>query len=402
MLSNQYEYRDKNYLVAFQSVPGLGGRSIRNIIEEYGNAEKAWHALQDDEELRKKGLFSKKQELAIKENLCKEKLDEINKAMSYHDIDFVTYKDKDFPSSLQDIYNPPAVLFIKGNRSLLSHLDYAIAMVGARDCSPYGRNVALRFAKEFANKGVVIVSGGAKGIDGFCHEGAITGGGKTIAVMGCGLDRIYPREHKRLFDSILKHDGLWVSEFPPFVPPLAKNFPARNRIISGLVKAVVVVEAKASSGSLITADMAINDGRDVFAIPGNVLESWADGNHWLLRQGAYVLTQVQDLLDEYEWTEEKLKGANIKSFIEVSNENGSEKSSANLRSMISFTVEESKILGALSTDTPISVDDLIVATKLSLSCLQSFLLSLELKGCIQMVDTQGYILMGHRSDWIGN
>ena len=164
--------------------------------------------------------------------------------LQYHGIEFVTYEEAIFPNCLKEIYDPPAVLFLKGDKNLLTMLEKSVAMVGARECSIYGRNVAHHFAKELANNGVVIVSGGARGIDSFCHEGALCTKGKTIAVMGCGLDQVYPRENKVLFENIVKSGGLLVSEYPPHVPPYSKHFPMRNRIISGLARAVVVVEAK--------------------------------------------------------------------------------------------------------------------------------------------------------------
>ena len=141
---------------------------------------------------------------------------------------------------------------------------------------------------------------GARGIDSHSHEGALSANGQVIVVMGCGLDIVYPPENKRLFDAVLKNNGLLVSEYPPGTPPSGVHFPARNRIISGLSQIIIVVEAKASSGSLITADMAANEGREIYVVPGSILSNVAEGNHWLMRQGANILTKAQDIIEDYE------------------------------------------------------------------------------------------------------
>lgn len=375
-------YKEKTYtarecIAGFQSIPGVGGTTIREIINIYGDADVAWQALQVNENIDSLQGISQKQKSAIKGYVVDSHIDELLVSLQQHGIEFVTYQEAIFPTCLSNIYNPPAVLFLKGNAQLLTMLEKSIAMVGARECSIYGRNVAHHFAKKLAENGVIIVSGGARGIDSFCHEGALYGKGATIAVMGCGLDQVYPPENKYLFDKIIENGGLLVSEFPPHVPPHGKNFPSRNRIISGLARAVVVVEAKASSGSLITADMAINAGRDVFAIPGNVLDHYAEGNHWLLRQGATVLTDPMDILEEYQWDISKLP---LKS------------SGDNKSSMVSFTMEERKVLATLQTDIPMHIDDIVIKTELALSVVQSILLTLEMKHYIEKIDTRGYII----------
>ena len=217
-------------------------------------------------------------------------------------MDVTTFLDKDFPSILNHIYNPPAILFMRGNRALLDKRLNRIALVGARRCSLYGRNVARMLGKELGKYSTIIVSGGARGIDTHGHEGLLASLGYGIVVMGCGLDIVYPRENTKLFDRILQNNGLLVSEYPPGTPPSAKHFPARNRIISGLSRGVIVVEAKGSSGSLITADMAVSEGRDVFVVPCNLLDHTADGNKFLMRNGAFVLTGYEDIVKEYHLT----------------------------------------------------------------------------------------------------
>ena len=244
-------------------------------------------------------------------------------------------------------------------------------MVGARKCSDYGRNVALRIGKELAAYNVAIVSGGARGIDSYSHEGALAAKGQVIVVMGCGLDIVYPPENKRLFDAVLKNNGLLVSEYPPGTPPSGVHFPARNRIISGLSQIIIVVEAKASSGSLITADMAANEGREIYVVPGSILSNVAEGNHWLMRQGANILTKAQDIIEDYE-----LKPR-------VVDTQGSD--------VLSFKVEWEVVLSTIPTDQCISVGDLIKKTHIPLQRLQSILLDLEMKHMIEKVHSKGYI-----------
>ncbi|WP_303939227.1 DNA-processing protein DprA, partial [Veillonella infantium] len=247
-----------------QSISSLGAATIRDLVEKFGNPYEAWCALQNRKNLTKiLGIPSTKYR-QIEKEATDERLRTIYKALKNWHIEYITYLDVLFPGHLQEIYNPPAVIFVRGNVSLLDDETMKIAMVGARKCSDYGRNVA-------------IVSGGARGIDSHSHEGALAANGQVIVVMGCGLDIVYPPENKRLFDAVLKNNGLLVSEYPPGTPPSGVHFPARNRIISGLSQIIIVVEAKASSGSLITADMAANEGREIYVVPGSILSTVAEG-----------------------------------------------------------------------------------------------------------------------------
>jgi len=203
--------------------------------------------------------------------------------------------DPRFPPLLGAIYDPPARLFLRGARlDLLS--EPSVAVVGARACSGYGAQIARSLGRELAGAGVVVVSGLARGIDGEAHRGALEAGGTTVAVLGCGIDRDYPRAHAELARRIAV-DGLVVSEYPPGVEPAPWRFPARNRIVAGLCRAVVVVEARQRSGALITADFALDEGRDVFAVPGEITSSLSAGSNALLRLGAGPLLAAADVLD---------------------------------------------------------------------------------------------------------
>jgi DNA processing protein len=200
-----------------------------------------------------------------------------------------------FPPLLAELHDPPARLYLRGGpTTVLARA--AVAIVGARSCSPYGAQVARELARELAAAGVVVVSGLARGIDGEAHRGALAGGGLTVAVLGCGIDRDYPRAHAELARRIAE-SGLVVSEYPPGVEPSPWRFPARNRIVAGLAKATVVVEARRRSGALITADFALELGRDVFAVPGEITSGLSEGTNDLIRQGAIPLLQAGDVLE---------------------------------------------------------------------------------------------------------
>ena len=207
-------------------------------------------------------------------------------------------RDRGFPPLLGAIHDPPAALFLRGNAEVDALSRPAVAVVGARACSAYGRSVGRALARELAGAGLVIVSGMARGIDGEAHRGALDAGGITVAVLGCGIDRDYPAAHGELARRICEH-GLVVSEYEPGVEPAPWRFPARNRIIAGLCAATVVVEARERSGALITADFALEEGRDVLAVPGEITSSLSAGTNALLRLGAAPATRAEDVLELY-------------------------------------------------------------------------------------------------------
>lgn len=201
----------------------------------------------------------------------------------------------DFPARLRTIHDPPPGLFVRGSNPLTVLDRPCVAIVGARACSPYGTAVALAFGRELAAAGVVVLSGLARGVDAAAHRGALDGG-QTVAVLGCGVDRDYPRAHASLAAAIAER-GLIVSEYPPGVEPAPWRFPARNRIVAGLSEATVVVEARARSGALITADLALDEGRDVLAVPGEITSALSAGSNGLLRLGAVPVTSTADVLE---------------------------------------------------------------------------------------------------------
>ena len=401
-------YDDTIYIAGLQSLYNVGATHVRRFIEDFGTPYDAWEAVKKVENLKPYSHISNADKRAIASSAKDEKLDYIIHKIDEYKMDVTTFLDKDFPSILNHIYNPPAILFMRGNRALLDKRLNRIALVGARRCSLYGRNVARMLGKELGKYSTIIVSGGARGIDTHGHEGLLASLGYGIVVMGCGLDIVYPRENTKLFDRILQNNGLLVSEYPPGTPPSAKHFPARNRIISGLSRGVIVVEAKGSSGSLITADMAVSEGRDVFVVPCNLLDHTADGNKFLMRNGAFVLTGYEDVVKEYHLTlrdmystKEKLSPPNKRDTMGVKDSNqmanhGQGVDTQGL-SMLSFNVDRSLILSEIPHDRCITVSDILKATSIPLQQLQPLLLELEMEGAIEHQPPRGYINMT-RSD----
>lgn len=401
-------YDDTIYIAGLQSLYNVGATHVRRFIEDFGSPYDAWEAVKKVENLKPYIHISNADKRAIASSAKDEKLDYIIHKIDEYKMDVTTFLDKDFPSILNHIYNPPAILFMRGNRALLDKRLNRIALVGARRCSLYGRNVARMLGKELGKYSTIIVSGGARGIDTHGHEGLLASLGYGIVVMGCGLDIVYPRENTKLFDRILQNNGLLVSEYPPGTPPSAKHFPARNRIISGLSRGVIVVEAKGSSGSLITADMAVSEGRDVFVVPCNLLDHTADGNKFLMRNGAFVLTGYEDIVKEYHLTlrdmystKEKLSPPNKRDTMGVKDSsqmvNHGQGVDTQGLSMLSFNVDRSLILSEIPHDRCITVSDILKATSIPLQQLQPLLLELEMEGAIEHQPPRGYINMT-RSD----
>lgn len=401
-------YDDTIYIAGLQSLYNVGATYVRRFIEDFGSPYEAWNAVKNVENLKGYTYISIADKRAIAASARDEKLDYIIQKLDEYQMDVTTFLDKDFPSMLNQIYNPPAILFMRGNRALLDKRLNRIAIVGARRCSLYGRNVARMLGKELGKYSTIIVSGGARGIDTHGHEGLLASLGYGIVVMGCGLDIVYPRENTKLFDRILQNNGLLVSEYPPGTPPSAKHFPARNRIISGLSRGVIVVEAKGSSGSLITADMAVSEGRDVFVVPCNLLDHTADGNKFLMRNGAFVLTGYEDVVKEYHLTlrdmystKEKLSPPNKRDTMGVKDSsqmvNHGQGVDTQGLSMLSFNVDRSLILSEIPHDRCITVSDILKATSIPLQQLQPLLLELEMEGAIEHQPPRGYINMT-RSD----
>ncbi|HSP35249.1 MAG TPA: DNA-processing protein DprA [Thermoanaerobaculia bacterium] len=277
----------------------------------------------------------------------------------------VVLGDPDYPPLLREIIDPPLVLHTRGDRSLLAST--AIAVVGSRRASPYGVNAASHIARQLLSAGLVIVSGLARGVDAAAHEAALEESGKTIAVLGTGIDVVYPRSNARLFRRI-ESAGLIVSEFAPGTPPFAENFPIRNRVISGLSLGTVIVEATSRSGSLITARMAAEQGREVFAVPGSIFSKGTEGTHRLIQYGAKLVHDVDDVLDELpgKWKRQSDVAA---------------EPPAPLR----------EVLGALTREDATHVDTLAARLSRTPSAVAQELLQLELGGWIRALPGSRYV-----------
>ena len=283
---------ERRYLVAFQHVPYLGPSTLGRLRDVFGSAETAWHA--DGRRLR--GVIQERAAASL-ESVRKE-LD-VNKVMDGVERDgigVVTIDDDAYPALLRQIHLPPPVLFVRG--ALSGNDDDAVAIVGTRQISPYGRTVTGDIATGLARAGVTVVSGLAIGVDGVAHQAALDAGGRTIAVLGSGLRQLYPAEHRRLADRIAEQ-GAVVSDYLPDTKPDARNFPARNRIISGMSRGVVVTEAPEKSGALITVDFAADQGRDVCAVPGPLGAEKSAGCNTLIRNGAMLVRSAEDVLDDF-------------------------------------------------------------------------------------------------------
>lgn len=255
---------DKKYWIWLSRIEGLGPIKIKQLLERYKVPEAIWKLTK--EELIKTIGIKEKIANQILNKKYRINLGQYVKYMEKYCIEMVTIIDKDYPKSLKNIYDAPVVLYYKGNKQLLNN-NKVIAIVGCRNCSKYGENVSSKFAYDLSKQGICIISGMAKGIDSKAHLGALKQKGKTIAVLGSGLDRIYPSENLKLYNEIIENEGLILSEYVIGTNANKLNFPARNRIISGLSDGVLVVEAKEKSGTLITVDFALEQGKDVFVVP---------------------------------------------------------------------------------------------------------------------------------------
>jgi len=286
-------------------------------------------------------------------------------------------EDKQYPLNLKNIYDPPEALYVEGEFS--SEDNKAIAIVGTRKATYYGLSAAKRFARELVSLGITIVSGMALGIDAAAHEGALEGGGKTIAVLGTGLNVVYPEENLELFEKI-KKNGAIVSELKPDDGPTNWTFPRRNRIISGLSLGVIVVEGGYKSGAMITAKLALDQGREVFAIPGNIESELSQGPHWLIKQGAKLVENIDDILCELEHV---LK---IPASIAKNKINKKTKIDASM-----LTLEEQIIYRELSYS-PVHIDDIVNKTGFTISQVLILLSQMEMKRFIEQLPGKLFII----------
>ena len=287
----------------------------------------------------------------------------------------VDLNDKKYPPLLKKIYMPPARLFVKGD--LLPLDENAVAIVGTRRATLYGLEQCERIAYDLAIRGITVVSGMARGIDSAAHRGALKARGRTIAVLGSGHNHIYPRENKELYEEIAKK-GAVISEFPPDVPPFKLNFPRRNRIISGLSKGVLVVEAAQRSGALITAGFALNEGREVFALPGNINSARSSGTNALIKEGAKLVSNATDILEEL---------GNVLNIERPEYSPGPNRPGINTDSL---SLEEKSVFSILDHE-PKAIDEISTITNVPVHRITDALVRLELKRLIKMLPGENFV-----------
>lgn len=359
---------ERTYWVAWASVPGIGPARTRALLRVFGSLQAAWG--QPFAALRAAGLDERTTTRAVAAFKERDPTAEWER-LTKHDVTVLTEDDEAYPERLRYTTGAPALLFMRG--TLIPEDAVAIAMVGTRRMTSYGREVALRLATGLGGAGVTVISGLAKGIDGIVHKAALDSGGRTLAVLGHGLDMIYPREHAGLAARITAEGGALITEYPPGTKIDPANFPARNRIISALALGVVVVEADVKSGAMITANFAAEQGREVFAVPGSVLNPMSAGCHALLRDGARLVADVDDILSELQLDIRQTPGLVQQELFEIPDIPGAD-----------------IVLRALSTE-PLHIDDLCRESGIAMSDLSGLLVHLMLTGTIRAAGPQLYI-----------
>jgi DNA processing protein len=350
-------------LLVLNSIEEIGFKRLNELKENFDSIEKIFAAAQKaplkkyaNQNLSK--LLSKIKQAQNKFDLSRE-----HAQIQQEGIKILSVFRKDYPQILREIPGPPIILYLKGE--ILARDKYALAIVGSRRASHYGLQVAENLAAELASRGITVVSGMARGVDSAAHRGALRAGGRTLAILGSGLLNIYPRENKKLSEEI-SQSGAVISEFPLKSAPLARHFPRRNRIISGLSLGVVVVEAAKTSGALITADFALEQGREVFAVPGQTSSPTSAGTHRLIKQGAKLVESADDILEELEshLPEELLK------------------KDGTPETKVSLPQEEDKIYQLLSSE-PVNIEQILEKSDLRLNKLSHILLNLQFKKLIR-------------------
>lgn len=384
---------DAYYVAALKRINGIGDVAIQKLLSKIPSGEAIWKLKRDELKALKilndhaienfENFINKNQDLPEK----------IFKSCQKCDAKVIVVNDENYPELLKQIAQPPAMLFYKG--TLPHYDDFCIAMVGSRNLTSYGKEAAQMIAEDLASRGVVVVSGAARGIDTASHQGALRRG-RTVAVLGCGIDVVYPSENRKLFAEIIEKDGAIISEYPPGTSPYPAFFPARNRIISGLSHGTVVVEAGKKSGALITADLALNEGRDVFAVPGSIFSRMSDGPNNLIKQGAHPVASAEDIIDSF------LHAPNIKAYGKQERDEN-DKAAVNIKKiqknkpepppLPDMTHDEQIVYQLLSEKSSLSNEEIFtsIPPHISLTDLNMILLNLVLKGIVKETDSHQYM-----------
>ena len=357
--------KDIKYWVGFSLIPGIGRVKLTQLENYFDSLEDAWKATPAD--LKHAGLESSSIH-AITSWQPKISLEAEMEKLDRYGVKVLTWHDPDYPSRLKEIYDYPPVLYIRG--SLLPEDEWCLAVVGTRRASVYGRQVTEEIVSDLARSRITIVSGLAKGIDSIAHRSALDAGGRSMAVFACGLDAVYPSENAELARSIIQQGAL-ISEYPLGTRPKADNFPRRNRIMSGMSLGVLIIEAGETSGALITANLALEQNREVFAVPGSILSPASKGTNRLIQEGAKLVRDYTDILEELNLTAVAYQ-------IEI-------------KEAIPASDTESLLLKQLSTE-PTHIDEVCRSSGLPISTVSSTLAMMELKGLVKQMGSMHYVL----------
>lgn len=355
---------DKKYWIGFNLIKGIGAVRMQGLVAYFGDLESAWKA--DPAELARAGLGAKLVERVLGARKQVD-LDQVWAKIEAQGIQIFTWQDESYPARLREIDQPPPVLYVRGE--YLPDDVFAVAIVGTRKVTPYGRQVTEEIASFLAANGITIISGLARGVDVIAHQTALKAGGRTLAVLGSGVDKIYPPEHRGLAEQMMTR-GAIISDYAVGTPPDASNFPPRNRIISGLSLAVVVVEAAETSGALITAEFAAEQGREVFAVPGSILAPQSKGTNKLIQNGALPLLSPNDLMQALDLTrigEKKM-----------------------VRKLVPSDETEARVLDVLGPE-PVHVDEIRNLANLPIEKVSATLALMELKGMVRQVGGMNYV-----------
>jgi DNA processing protein len=372
--------REATHWLALALTEGLGASRIRKLIDHFGSAERVFHASLT--ELEASGMRAVSAQSLATGKSMELAQEELAKAADVK-ARIISLSDPEYPTRLKEIYDPPVILFVKGNVEILSQP--GIAMVGTRHPTPYGMGMAERLGTDLANRGLVIISGMARGVDTASHRGVIAAKGKTVAVLGTGIDVMYPKENTRLAEQILALGGALISEFPVGTAPTPQNFPIRNRIISGMSVGVLVVEAAEYSGTRITSRCALEQNRDVYAVPGNVTNKNSWGPNTLIKQGAKLVATWEDVWEELP-TEVQLALAAMQP-------ESPQAANASLFPDDIPSPHEQKILRLLKADQSTHIDELVELLENEISSSEIFaaLFELELSGKVRQMPGKNFV-----------